>query len=191
MNSISKQILQSHQFLWKSLMGGILIFSIIGIPFFIGYMARYLHQIRDHNNFELPQWNHWLALLIESWELLLAVLIYGVIPGGFFSMMSHSIDGYVGFLWPIIWLPTMLCALISPMLVTISYQQYLTRGTLDSLFDIPQAYQTFLSTVEELIPYTLMLWGAWFIGFPIFGFTISISLIIYIPVTLSAIARTR
>lgn len=191
MNSISKQILQSHQFFLKTLVGTLLVYSIIGIPFFVGYIARYLHQISEKKEFTLPQWNNWLALLIESWELLLTIFLYAIIPCSLLVLISSSVDQWFGPLWMLSWLPTMLMLFFAPILVCFAYYQYLLKGTFESLFDYKKIFEAFLSTAEIVIPLTLTLWGTLFIGFPVFGFTLAISIILYMPEITNAIETTR
>jgi hypothetical protein len=191
MNSFSKQILQSNQFFPKILIGALLIYSVIGIPLFIGYVARYLHQLSEQREITLPQWNNWLALLIESWELLLILIAYAFLPCTVIYWVSASIDQWFGFLWMLVWLPFMLSILIAPVFVCLAFHQYLQRGTVESIFDIRQLYRRFLVTADDTLPLTVTLWGALLLGFPVFGFTIAISVIMYMSVTINAIDTTQ
>lgn len=191
MNSISKQIIQSERFFPKILIGALLIYSIIGIPFFVGYVARYLHQVLEKQEIELPQWNNWLALLIESWELLLILVAYAVLPCTVIFWISVSVDQWFGFLWMVAWLPFMLSILLAPVFVCLAFHQYLEKGTVESIFDITQLYRRFLVTVNDTLPFTVTLWGALLLGFPVFGFTVAVSIIIYMSETINAIDITR
>ena len=191
MNGISKQILQSDRFFLKTLIGALLIYSGIGIPFYIGYVARYLRQLSEHRSVELPAWNHWLALLIESWELLLAILAYAVIPCGVIYWITAFVDQWFGFLWVVVWLPFMLSLLAAPIFVSLAYHHYLQRGIWDSIFELPLLYKRFLATIDNTLPTTVMFWGALLIGFPVFGFTIAVTGIIYLSVNISAIDANR
>ena len=191
MNGISKQILQSDRFFLKALVGALLIYSVIGIPFFIGYVARYLHQRSGGGNSELPTWNHWLALLIESWELILAILAYAVFPCGVLGWLALSIDQWFGFLWVLAWLPFTLSLLIAPVFVCLAYYRYLNKGTWDSMFELPLLYRHFVATIDDTLPATVMFWGAMLLGFPVFGFTIAVSAIIYTSFNITAIDAGR
>lgn len=191
MNGISKQILQSDRFFLKTLVGALLIYSVIGIPFFIGYMARHLHQQSQGRGAELPVWNHWLALLIESWELILAILAYAVFPCGVLGWLALSIDQWFGFLWILVWLPFTLSLLVAPVFVSLAYHRYLDKGTWDSMFELPILYRQFIATIDDTLPATMMFWGAMLLGFPVFGFTIAASAMIYMSFSITAIAASR
>jgi len=196
MNTISKQILHSHQFFPKLLVAAALIFSIIGIPWVIGYLARYLQQIKDRKDFTLPQWNNWLALLVESWELLVLILLVAVLPITLSVFFAAAIDGWFGSIlwipiWPVAWIPTMMLALGCPLLVALAYHQYLRKSHWDAVLNFKEIWLDFKHSSEELIIVTLMFWGAMLIGFPLIAFTISFGLFIYFPMIIQIVENNH
>ncbi len=196
MNSISKQILRSPQFFPKLVVAALLIYLGIGIPLFIGYLARYLQQYKERGELALPQWNHWLALIIESWELLVVMLAYTMLPMGLAYAISHTIGPWFGSIgWISLrvlpWIPTMMLFFICPLFTSIAYSRYLKTGNFESVLDFKGIYQDFVRSMEELITLTLLLWGALFIGFPILGFTLAISSVLYFLMVFHTIDHHR
>ncbi len=196
MNSISKQILRAPQFFPKLVVASLLIYSLVGIPIFVGYLARFLQQFWDRKEPALPQWNDWLALVIECWELLVVLLAYAVIPMALSVMIASWIDQWFGSvawipLWTIPWIPVMAICFASPILVSLAYIQYLKNGNFESILNFKNIYQDFLRSKEELFTLTFMLWGVLVIGFPLIGFTIAIGLVLYIPLVINIVDNNR
>lgn len=186
MDSISKQILRSPLFFPKLLIAALLVYSLVGIPLFIGYLSRFLHQLKNRRDANLPQWNSWLALLIESWELLVLITIYTVLPILLACWIASIISGWLGWLfwipiWSLPWIPAMLVVWVAPIFSGIAYHRYLIRGSIESAFDIRSIWQTALCNAEQLLILTLVFWGVIFIGFPILGFAIAAGLTLYFP----------
>jgi hypothetical protein len=182
MDSISKQILRSDHFIGKSVVGGLLIYSLLGIPFFIGYLARYLRQIKDSGgDYTLPAWNHWLALLMESWELLLVILAYGCVPFLIAIGFSSAVDGALGALWTLAWIPVSVVACFAPAAVSLAYYRFMETDNIRSAFDIKFIINALSRVTLLILPNILLFWGALVIGFPILGIAVAIALIFFFP----------
>jgi hypothetical protein len=191
MHTFAKQIVGGLQFLPKVALGAILIYSLLGIPFFIGYLHRYTVRMLQTRDFELPQWNQWTAMLLEGWELLVLILSCCVIPLAGSWLLAHGISPHLGWFSPLAWLPFCLLSLICPMLVSGAYHQFLTTGRLVDCLDFKRIKDRILRAGDTLFPATLSLLGFLWVGYPVAGLSLAIALVIYLPLSVLSIESHR
>jgi hypothetical protein len=188
MDDISKQILRSDHFVGKLFVAGLLLYSIVGIPFFVGYLARYIQQIRDTGgDYTLPAWNDWLALLMESWELLLIVLAYGLVPMAILAIVSSSIGQSLGIFWALAWLPLSFAAVYVPAIISLAYYRFIENDNIRHAFDLRSMLPMLTATAIALFPSTLLFWGALLVGFPLLGLSAAVAALFYFPHSLKLI----
>jgi len=175
-----KHIIESDRFLPKVLIMAALFFSILGIPLVLGYIARYVSQVKDKREYTLPQWEGWLTFLVESLELIIILLVYALIP----ILIIHWITGLIaplfGVLEFVIWLPYCAYLVICPMLSVCAYYVYLEKQTLSAIFHLEDIFKLIKGHFYTLLLPTVALWGLGLLGFPLFGFAIPLGILIYL-----------
>lgn len=158
--------------------------TIVGIPFFLGYLMRYLHQIKDKREYQLPQWNQWIALLVESWELIIITLVYALFPLWITYAFASFIDGWLWIFGTLAWIPFCFFAALCPIVICLAVASLLSTNSFESIFDFKFIYRLFQETVScTLIP-TIILVGFLFLTFPLYGIGWAMGWILYLPVTL-------
>jgi hypothetical protein len=192
MDSISKQIVRSDRFLPKLLVGALLMYSIVGIPFLLGYLTRFYRQFHTRSTTILPQWSNWTALLLECWELLLLVLIYALLPIGLLFWLTCSLDAWIGIhLWlpfrGLLWLPLAILAFISAPSVALAFHAHLRNGDLKSCLIWKPMLRTYFEHAEALTAFTLLFWGIVLLGLPLYGITFTFAAVLYIPLVFNVI----
>lgn len=169
----------------------LLIFSLLGIPFFLGYLARYVKQVRSNNDLTLPQWNEWIALLVESWELLLLIFAYGLLPILLVWKVSSVWSDWVLYFEFFTWLPTTVVLFISIQLIALAYSEFLDTQKLEAAFNIGRLVELYKHYWSELMIPTITFWGTVFLGFPVFGFSTAIAMTIYFPIVFIELENNR
>ena len=180
-----KHIVESDRFLPKVLIMAALFFSILGIPLVLGYIARYINQVKEKREYTLPQWEGWITLLVESIELIILILLYCVIP----IMVVHWLTGLIaplfGILEFLMWLPFSVLMLVCPIVSVCAYYLYLEKQNLGALFYISDIWKLVrLHFMTMWLP-TIAFWGIMYLGFPLFGFTIPLGLLFYLSFLIS------
>ncbi len=175
-----KHIVESERFLPKVLIMAALFFSILGIPLVLGYIARYISQVKDKREYTLPQWEGWITLLVESIELIIIILLYNVIPIILVHWLTSLTAPLFGVLEFVMWLPYSVLLLVCPILSVCAYYVYLEKRTLAALFYLQDIWKILqLHSISMLLP-TIAFWGFIYLGFPLFGFSIPFGILIYL-----------
>jgi hypothetical protein len=194
MDSISKQIVRSDRFLPKLLVGSLLMYSVIGIPFLLGFLTRFWRNFHTRSTIDLPQWSNWTALLMECWELLLLVVVYALLPVGLLLWLTCSLDAWFGVhLWfpfrGLLWLPLAIMAFVSAPLVALAFHVHLRSSDLKSCLIWPPFLRTYLDHAEALTALTLLFWGVVLLGLPIYGIAFTFAATLYVPLVFNVIDK--
>lgn len=68
--AIIKKIFSDERLLFKVVIGGVLMLTVIGIPWVLGYFYGYAQQVRMRGKLQLPDWEGWDLLLVRGIKMI-------------------------------------------------------------------------------------------------------------------------
>ena len=152
--------------------GGALCFVPILNLFAFGYLLEYGRQIRQSNQWDLPDWrDHDIpTLLVSGIRLLLLLLTFIGIPllmGWVLSLLILGLS--FGMLGIIAYFPLAITGFAAPFLFLASLHAYLEDGIFANSFQLQQVYRSALAYWPKLGLPVIAFWGIFLLALPLYG----------------------
>lgn len=141
-----------------------------------GYFLRYARRVRTGEGLELPNWNRWDLLLLDSLRMLALQFLFVGVPVLLGWLISLVIAWFFGRLYlvpfaaTIAWLPFFLALAISLPLWMSALHRYLLKEAWADVFDLAAVWNLARVCLPALAVPTLAVWGLFFLGWPLLGF---------------------
>ena len=175
----------------KILIGSLLGFIPVVNLLCLGYLYRYVSQIRRKQDCKLPEWNNWDRLFINGLKVFVILLLYGLIPWLLAWALSIILlvvsFGLLGF---IAWTPMALVSLVAPALSACALYMFQgSRGDWKVLFEVPAIFQLAWRNAAYLIIPTLLLIGFSTLTAPLWGVAFFVGPLVFFGYTSLLLTR--
>lgn len=156
----------------KVLWGGALCFIPILNLFAFGYLLEYGRQIRQSNQWDLPDWRDQdiPTLLLSGIRLLLLLLAFIGTPllvGWILSLLILGLS--FGMLGIIAYFPLAAAGFAAPFLFLASLHAYLEDGIFSNSFQLQKVYRSALAYWPKLGLPVIAFWGIFLLALPLYG----------------------
>jgi hypothetical protein len=172
---LGRRIWEDSEFRSKWLIGGLISSIPIVNILALGYFLRYARQLRAGGGLQLPAWDRWDELLLDSVRMLVLKLVFLGIPffvGWTLSWVLQSIFwGFMGLgFFPVSLLFVPLGAAVGLLFWMAALARYLPGQDWSRVFDLPVIWRVSLRLAPQLALPILTFIGLVTVGAPLVGF---------------------
>lgn len=141
----------------RTLFGGLLCLSIIGIPWAAGYLFRYALKARTQESPELPEWKDYGKFWLPGWHFLAVFAAWCLLPGILALVAGILIETLTfGILWWGSYIVTALGMAIAPALCISALTHYQSRQEWGALIEFGPILSPFRECWPLLVIPTLL-----------------------------------
>lgn len=180
--SICERIFSDEPAWRRTLFGGLLCLSIVGIPLAGGYLFRYAARLRAGAPPSLEAWKDWPGLLNAGWHFLgvfaawfLGPLLLMWLAGWLLEELSGDILWWIGYLLG-------MCGLaIAPLTFIAVLNRYIDQRALSVLWDLQSIFRTLTANWRNCILPALVWTGLIMATLPLLPFAFFLGMVVLIP----------
>lgn len=188
---IGERIFKGPQAWSKLLIGGLLPWTIIGIPWVFGYFFIYSWQLRRSGNDPvLPAWNNWGNLYRIGLESFLIALVWWFLPllilCGVAQLLRHISD----LLWPIAHIIKMAAIIIGPALYLSALNLYQQQKDWKAIREVQEVLAPLSKNWPSLVVPGLVWLGLLTLGLPLLPWVFFLGILLW-AAFLSPVFATR
>jgi len=163
---LCERIFSSETALRRSLLGGLLCLTIIGLPVAAGYLYRLAQQAGRREAPELPPWSNWSELIRPGW-CFLALLVVEAVTGGI--------------LWWIGYLMVMAGLLIAPVTFVAALARFQLTEQWEEAAEVGTILRRVLATWQQWLLPALLFAGLIMVALPLLPFAFFLGMTVLIP----------
>lgn len=172
LEDVFQKIFSDPQWLRKTIIGGLLLLSVLGIPWVFGYFYRYAWQIRARGVLTLPEWNAWEKLLVSGCRTLIVAALYVFLP---WLVLGAIVMLVVAFLGPFgmpfaMGMHSVLWLILPPAFVAALVVLLRTSGDWRSVLAVRVVMQMVWENWRKIILPIFAFTGFLVVGAPVFTF---------------------
>lgn len=179
---LCERIFSSETALRRSLLGGLLCLTIIGLPVAAGYLYRLAQQAGRREAPELPPWNNWSELIRPGWCFLALLVLWLLLPLGLFWLLGWLVEAATGgILWWIGYLIVMAGLLIAPVTFVAALARFQLTEQWEAAAEVGTILRRVLATWQQWLLPALLFAGLIMVALPLLPFAFFLGMTVLIP----------